>query len=250
MTMTIDPRDGSDDLVAPMKERGVDVKVEYLRSGDVAFDGRGEKGQPLRIGIEYKKLPDYLSSMKGRLQGIQVPRMLEDYDRRYLIVEGEINYDTKGRILRRAGRHFWKPIPGQPPAAEVIKKLLVMELRGGIYTVGTHNFRETLLWLYCIYRVWTDKDLDEHKSHLAIYAPDIDAALTTPLSWFVEAMSRIEGIGLTRAKALGAEFGDSMDDLLASSLKRISETEVVDIHGNVKRLGKAAATRIYEEIHR
>jgi ERCC4-type nuclease len=245
----IDPREGSDTLIGPLTDRGLPVTVEYI-DADVAFTGRGEKGVPLEVGVEYKKLPDYLASMKGRLQGVQVPRMLKTYDRRYLIVEGEINYDAKGRILRRAGRNFWKPIPGQPPAAEILKKLIVMELRGGIYTIRTSNFRETLLWVECLYRVWTDKDLDEHKSHLAIYAPDIDARMTEELPWFVEAMSRLDGIGLSKAKALGKEFNNSMDDLLASSLHRISQTPVEDLRGGVKRLGKVAAKRIFEEIHR
>lgn len=249
MSLIVDPRDGSDALVAPLIERGIQVNTFYI-DADVQFTGRGERGAPVTVGIEYKKLPDYLSSMKGRLQVVQVPRMLKKYDRRYLLIEGEINYDTKGRILRRAGRNFWKPIPGQPGVAEIIKKLLVMELRGGIYTIHTMNFRETLLWLECIYRVWTDKDLDEHKSHLAIYAPDIDNRVGEDLTWFVEAMSRIEGIGLTKAKSLGTEFHDSMDELMASSLHRISETPITDLKGNVKRLGNSAAQTIFKEIHR
>src|SRR6185436_1239721 len=120
MTMLIDPRAGSADLVEPMKTLGIPVKVETLNSGDIAFTGRGEGGKPISIGVEHKKLNDYLASMKGRMQGRQLTEMLKDYDRRYLIIEGEFEHDGQGRLLRRAGRAFWKPIPGAPPAAEVL----------------------------------------------------------------------------------------------------------------------------------
>jgi ERCC4-type nuclease len=237
--MTIDPREGSVDLVDPLREKGITIiDDEYLRSGDVSFVGRGEGGQRLRIGIEYKKLPDYLASMKGRLQAIQVPRMVEDYDRRYLIIEGEMNYDSKGRLLRRAGRNFWKPIPGQPGAAEVIKKLIVMELRGGIYTIRTHDFRETLLWVYSLYRVWTDSDLDAHKSHLAIHAPDLDERLLEKHSLVRTMAAQLPGVGYLLSKQVEDRFPSVREMVRAS----VEDWKAID------GIGKKKAQTIYNSL--
>lgn len=243
--MFIDPRGGSCELVEPMKALGIPVKVKTLNSGDISFVGRGVGGEPLLIGVEHKKLPDYLSSMgTRRLQHRQLPEMLKDYDRRYLIVEGDIEHDSGGRLLRRAGRHFWKPIPGAPPAAEVLKRLLVMELRGGIYTIPTVKQRQSCLWLMCLYRVWTDKDLDEHRSHLAL-APDLDPELSEDISWFRDACGRLPDVGYKRSKSFDALFKGSMEMLMASSVQKIA-----DITTNGRRLGRPAAERIYKELHR
>lgn len=250
MVMLIDPREGSADLVDPMKALGVDAQLAHLEFGDIAFNGRGEKGKPLRIGVEYKKLGDYLASMKGRLQGHQLPGMIDAYDRRYLIIEGDFEHDSQGRMLRRAGRSFWKPIPGAPPAAEVLKRLLVMELRGGIYTITTTKQRQTCLWLMCLYRVWCDKALDEHKSHLAIYSPDLDDRLTEDISWFRDACYRLPGVGFERSKAFETAFEGSMENLMAASMQEIADVETVDKNDKPRRLGRPAAERIFKELHK
>lgn len=249
MTMFIDGREGSKDLIDPMKALGIDVAEAYLEYGDIAFNGRGEKGKTLRIGIEYKKMGDYLASMKGRLQGHQLPGMIDAYDRRYLIVEGDFEHDTQGRLLRRAGRSFWKPIPGAPPAAEVLKRLLVMELRGGIYTITTTKQRQTCLWLMCLYRIWTDKDLDEHKSHIAIYS-DLDNKLTEDVSWFRHACYRLPGVGLKVSEAFEAAFEGSMENLMAASMQEIADVETVDRNDKPRRLGRPTAERIFRELHK
>lgn len=250
MTMLIDPREGSKDLVEPMVALGVDAQEAHLEFGDIAFNGRGLKGKPLKIGIEYKKMGDYLSSMKGRLQGHQLPGMVEAYDRRYLIVEGEFEYDSHGRLLRRAGRSFWKPMPGSPPAVEVLKRLLVMELRGGIYTIPTTKARQTHLWLLALYRVWTDKDMDDHKSHLALYAPDLDPQVSDDIPWFRDACGRLPGVGYRRSKSFELAFEGSMENLMASSMQEIADVETPDKHGKPRRLGRPTAERIYKELHR
>src|SRR6185436_7238079 len=227
-----------------MKTLGIPVKVETLNSGDIAFTGRGEGGKPISIGVEHKKLNDYLASMKGRMQGRQLTEMLKDYDRRYVIIEGEFEHDGQGRLLRRAGRAFWKPIPGAPPAAEVLKMLLVMELRGGVYTITTTKQRQSCLWLMSLYRVWTDKDMDDHRSHLALYAPDLDTTLTEEVSVFRRMVGQLPGVGFKRSKAFEDAFDGDMDKLMAASLR-----ELADVETEGRKFGKSAAQRAYKELH-
>lgn len=244
MTMFIDPRGGSCDLIEPMRALGVKVKEKLMNSGDIAFTGRGEKGELLGIGIEHKKLADYLASMKGRLQGRQLTEMLKDYDRRYLIIEGEIEHDGQGRLTRRAGRHFWKTIPGAPPAVEVMKRMFVMELRGGISTYFTTKQRMTCLMLLALYRVWTDKDMDEHKSHLALYAPDLDPELMEDIGWFRDACGRLPGVGFKRSKSFESTFG-GMESLMAADIP-----EIAAVKTNNRMLGTSTAQRIHAELHK
>jgi ERCC4-type nuclease len=251
MTMLIDPQganaDGkgsSRDLIEPMRALGVRVREKLLDSADVMFVGRGNGGEPLTIGVEYKKVGDYISSMKGRMQGEQLPKMLKTFDRRYLFIEGDFEHDAQGRLLRRAGRAFWKIHPGAPPAIELLKRLFVMELCGGIYTVWTRNQRQTCLWLLALYRTWTDKDLDKHKSHLALYAPDLDPRLGEDIPWFRDACGRLPGISYERSKAFEDTFEGSMENLMNASI-----ADIANVTTNGRKLGHSAAERIYRELH-
>ena len=44
MTLHIDPRAGSADLIEPMRALGIPVEEKWLNSGDISFTGRGEGG--------------------------------------------------------------------------------------------------------------------------------------------------------------------------------------------------------------
>ena len=168
----VDYRQGSQELIAPLKKLGLPVDETTLEFGDVAFQGRGVKGAPVSIGVEVKKLPELVASLRsGRLQGHQLPGMCQTYDYRWLLIEGELQFDQKGALLRRAGRRDWRPMPGQMGVGELLKRLHVMHLCAGLVPLWAADQRATVVQLEMLYRVWTDVDLDEHKSHLGTYRP-------------------------------------------------------------------------------
>ena len=168
----VDYRQGSQELIAPLKNLGLPVDETTLEFGDVAFQGRGVKGAPVSIGVEVKKLPELVASLRsGRLQGHQLPGMCQTYDYRWLLIEGELQFDQKGALLRRAGRRDWRPMPGQMGVGELLKRLHVMHLCAGLVPLWAADQRATVVHLEMLYRVWTDVDLDEHKSHLGTYRP-------------------------------------------------------------------------------
>ena len=168
----VDYRQGSQELIAPLKRLGLPVDETTLEFGDVAFEGRGIKGAPVSIGVEVKKLPELVASLRsGRLQGHQLPGMCQSYDYRWLLIEGDLQFDQKGALLRRAGRRSWAPIPGQMSIGELFKRLHVMHLCAGLVPLWAADQRATIVQLEMLYRVWTDVDLDEHNSHLGTYRP-------------------------------------------------------------------------------
>jgi hypothetical protein len=131
------------------------------------------------------------------------------------------------------------------------QELLNIQTRGGCWIKETTTRRDTLRFILACYRYWTDKDLDEHKSHLAIYAPDLDRGLFTPPSDFRKALTVIlPGIGYTTSGAVERYIGETKT--LREQLHRVlsmreadwAALEIPNGKGKVKRLGASRAKAI------
>src|SRR6266446_2939294 len=119
----VDYRQGSHELVAPLQALGLPVEETTLEFGDVAFEGRGEGGKPVSIGIEFKKLGELVQALRTqRLQGYQLKGMRKAFDYSYLFVEGELLYGDAGGLLRRKGKRALVPLPGQMSVSELLKR--------------------------------------------------------------------------------------------------------------------------------
>jgi hypothetical protein len=94
----VDDRVGSRHLAAMI--RG--AELTRLDSGDAAFtaaDGR-------LVGIECKRVSDALQCMMtGRLADMQLPKMQQQYDIRYLLIEGRYRPDPDNGLLQL----WWQP---------------------------------------------------------------------------------------------------------------------------------------------
>jgi hypothetical protein len=243
---------GSAELVAPLLKLGLPAELAELEFGDVAFMGRGEGGAPLYIGIELKKLSDLVQSLTSkRLQGHQLLGLTRDFDRRYLLIEGHFHNDDKGHavVFRGVGRP--KPLKGAPQAVVLEQEIINLQTRGGLWVKETTTRRDTLRFILAAYRYWTDKDLDEHKSHLAIYAPDLDRGLFTPPSDFRKALTVIlPGIGYTTSGAVERYIGETktlreqLHRVLSMRLEDWASLEIPNGRGKVKRLGASRAQAI------
>ena len=206
--LLVDSRAGSKDLVAPLAAAGLPVESTTLVFGDVAFLGRGEQGTGVWVGVEHKKLSDFVQSlMSGRLAGHQLTGMLATYDRNYLVIEGEWGVDKAGRVVvpsKFKGRTT--PLKGAPAASVLEQRVLTLETRAGLRVRWTRTQHETVRYLSALYRFWTDRDLDEHRSHLAVYAPDLDRALLVPVSDERRVYAAIPALGYTRSRAVEQHF--------------------------------------------
>jgi ERCC4-type nuclease len=245
----VDSRAGSEELVKPLLNLGLPVEETQLDYGDVAFLGRGEGGKQVFIGVEHKKVPDLVQSLtSGRLQGHQLPGMLQMYDRSWLVVEGEWTTDPAGSVHTWQSRGKKRRLKGAPPAMELEKRLLCLETRGGFRVRHCPGRQDTLRFLFALYRYWTDKDLDEHKSHLAIHAPDMDAKMLDHISDFRRIAAQVPGIGMVRSEAFELAYHGSMLELCNSTVEAIAEVRTSDDKGKTRRVGESTARKIWEAL--
>jgi ERCC4-type nuclease len=205
--LLVDYRAGSKDLIDPLRRLGLPVEETDLAFGDIAFCGRGEGGAPVAIGIEHKRISDLIQSMtSGRLQGHQLLGMLDAYDRHYLIIEGDWDQDSQGRAVMFRGKGVRKPIHGAPPAIELEKRICTLEARGGFRLRYTTTRRGSIRTIIALYRFWTDKDLDLHRSHLAVHAPDLDRGLKIPISLKRQLAATLPDVGYIKSQAVDNYF--------------------------------------------
>ena len=212
--LLVDYRAGSAELLAPLRKMGLPAESGDIPA-DLAWEGRGEKGTPVMVGVEFKKLGELVQSLRTqRLQGHQLIKMRDNFEFCYLVIEGELLYDQVGKLLRRCGRRQFRPLPGGMAAQELFKRVQVLHLRGGLNPIWTRTRYDTLIQLAALYRVWTDKALDQHDSHIAIY----QAPTLAPVSEFRAFISRIDGISLRKSLSIEKHFGGSIRRAVNASM--------------------------------
>lgn len=238
----VDSRIGSADLATPLRAMGLPAELVTLDSGDVAFEGRGIGGKVLSIGIELKKLGDLVSSLRTGRLAEQVSRMLGPdpaYDYAWLLVEGRWSADDQGQLVK-LNKRTWKVLPGGMSAAEFQKQILTFELCGGMHVRHCIARPDTLRFIASLYRWFTDKSMDLHRSHLAVHTP----VTFLPVSDFRAAIQRFPGIGARTSLVVEQVFGGSLRRAVTASVLEWSEIEVVDGKGKSRRLGMKVAEKI------
>ena len=205
--LLVDTRAGSCELLQPLRKMGLPVEEGVNIPADIAFEGRGEGGISVNIGIEYKKLPELVQSLRTqRLQGHQLIKMRDNFEFCYLLVEGELHYDTKGMLQKRSGRYEFRALPGRMSVSELYKRLCVLHLRGGLNYIFVKTRTDSLQWISAVYRAWTDCNLDQHQSHIAIYQAPTLAAISEFRGFF----SRIAGLGIRKTLPVEKHFQGSI----------------------------------------
>lgn len=240
--LLVDYREGSKELIAPLKKMGLPVEQSDLDAGDVAFVGRGERGASVTIGVEFKKLGELMQSLRtGRLQGHQLGKMQEQFEFMYLLIEGELRFDDRGKVLKRIGRKDYRPYPGGMLVGELLKRLNVLHLRWGIVPIWCEARRASVMQIAMLYRTWTDTDLDKHKSHLAVYRPPP----VLPISPKRQALCAWPGIQVKVSKAALDRF-KTLRGAANADIDEWADLAIVDEAGKSRRLGTSVARRIVE----
>jgi ERCC4-type nuclease len=235
----LDERVGSRDLLPLMPKNS--AKLTRLEFGDIAFLGRGVDDAPVSIGIERKRLNDFLTSLTtGRLSGHQLPGLTNSYDVVYLLVEGLCRPNPRDGILETPRHKGWYPVTlgsRRFMAKELWSYLNTLQILAGVYVWKTGTARESAQWITNLYHWWNSKPMDAHKSHTLKHTPY--AQLTVTKSTFVERMvAQLSGIGYKRAREVSKHFRSAIEVISAT------EREWTAIPG----IGKILAKRIIEEI--
>jgi len=246
----VDDRIGSADLVEPLRAMGLPVEEVRLHAGDVAFWGKGPDGSALAIGIELKRLGDLVSSIRtGRLSGGQLPKLLGSrgaFDYCWLVVEGHWRTNSAGQIVvpyysRKKKQRTWAPLQGGLMASEMEKRVMTLELCGGLHVRHTNTAQDTHQFIVNLYHWWSDKDMDRHTSHLTPHT--VHAFL--PVSPFRTTVQTFPGIGPRTSLAVERRFHGSLVDAVSAPIEVWASIETVGDKGTTRKLGRAVATQIH-----
>jgi len=224
------------------------VDLTRLESCDAAFVGRGIADEPITVGIELKRVhgsnaakTDLLTSLRsGRLAGHQLGGM-QAYDRAWLITEGLWRANDEG-VVEIYERGSWTPIKSGRSSLlmrDIEAQLLTITTRGGINYWHCPTPRDTVRFIATLYRWWTEKSLDEHRSHQAIYLPPPDRAVFIEPSPFLKMVSCVPGVGYDKALAIEQHFGSF------SAFYTASPQDLCAVPG----IGTTLADRIYHTLH-
>lgn len=204
---------GSHGLWDDLKKTSLPCERSKLEFGDLMFIGNGPEGD-VTVGLEFKKIRDLLQSIRDkRLQGHQLVGM-QDYDFRYLLVEGEYRSTPDGLVALRGGISVWKPAPGRMSSAELAKTLIGFPLRAGTLVWETRTRRDSIDWITNLYRTFTDKPWDDHTSHVGVYRP----ATLVPISDKRVTFCTLPGIGVKTSALIEAHFKGNIRKAANASL--------------------------------
>lgn len=218
----VDDRAGSVDLVKypPLKRSGV---LTRLRAGDVMIIGNGPGHKPVLVGVEVKTVADLVSSIdSGRLQGKQLPEMLQDYDDSWLLTYGDYRCSNHGDLQVRVRGKWVEHVYGGKDGAA----LPYVYLEAFLHTVAQvgvrhrHIYgvtRDVSLWVGGLARWWA-KPWAKHGGMKTLDAPgrpglmpDVDR--DTHLRARVAAC--LPGLGYKRAVDVARHFGSVRQMMLA-----------------------------------
>lgn len=236
----LDNRIGSKELFTLMP-KGL-VELTRLEYGDASFLGRGADDVPMPIGVERKRLGDFLVSMTtGRLSGHQIPGLLASYDVVYLVLEGLWRPNPNNGLLEKPTARGWAPVslgPRQFMAKEVWSYMNTLQIMVNMHVWHSGTARSTAQWLTNLYHWWNNKPLDAHKGHLKPHKGCVQ--LSTKRPGIVQRVAaELGGVGFERSKAVAKKFGSLMELVLAAE----------EDWRSVEGIGKTLAKRIMKEIH-
>lgn len=224
---------------------GRECTVCRLESADVAFAAAAGLG----VGIEVKTVTDALSCMfTGRLADMQLPKMVEMYDVRYLIIQEMYRAEPGTGVLQR-----WKVFPSEKKVicgtwydahagnAKVMYAQFEMWLHTLCETTGTRLERTldtpgTVSLILALYRWWQRRD---HKSMHVIQEPQGDAADLVRPSTLRRIAACLPCIGWERSKHVVKRFTSLRELALADS----------DTWESIPGIGKVIAQRVMKEIN-
>lgn len=223
--LIVDERIGSRDLLAPLQRYGVPAELGHLDYGDFGFIGKGIDGADVFIGVELKESRDIVKSMQsGRFAGHQLLGLAcgehKMYDRAWLVTEG-IWRAGAGGVLEHFAKG-WRTVNAGTRSLmlnDLESWILTQMIRGGLSYWHCSTRADTIRFLSVLYHWWTDKELQEHRSHQQIYLPPPDRVMMSPPSTFLKMVSCIDGVGWEKGRALEQHCNGDWDTLRSQAIQ-------------------------------
>jgi ERCC4-type nuclease len=196
------------------------------------------------IGAEIKRVTDGVNCMfSGRLADLQLPRMSEVYDFRYLIVEGIYRADAEGVLERYVGElGKWGSFKDATAGRKrVMYSQFEMWLHsaahlGGAYLERTAEPQDTARLLMTLEAWWKR---EEHKSFNVMHMYEGDSAALVRPSVLRRIAAELPLIGWERSAAVVERF-HSVAEMVGASEKDWMEVEGI---------GKGIAKQVVEALN-
>jgi ERCC4-type nuclease len=239
--MQIDGSTGSNTLIEPLAalSNGQAIKSNLVLLGaDVAWTGHGPDGL-VSVGLEYKTVWDLIESIcTDRLGASQIPLMVDNYDVRYLLVEGSYRRGADGNIEVEQFPGKWVTLR-RGKAGHVAYSYVSRFMKSCYHQAGFWELR-TLSKTGTVHEIhecwsWWQKEWAAHDSLAGIYAPVLGGPVRFRKPNFVaQCAFPLPGIGSLLAHRVGAHFKTVADMVNAPS------SEWAKIEG----IGKQLSTRL------
>jgi ERCC4-type nuclease len=215
------------------------VSRARLKFGDVSFEGNGPEGRVVTVGIEVKRVPDLLQSLKdGRLVGTQLPGLQRSYELPWLMVHGSARPGRDGLLEVYHPRWKWVKPHANVMFKDVQKFLWTMRFKYGVDWRWYPSTEDMVVGIQSLYEWWTGKEWEEHASGQAFDFSTEKTFLYQP-SFTRSVAKELPGIGWKRSRDVVHRFRTVESMVLAS------ESEWRSVPG----VGKVNARRIYKAIH-
>jgi ERCC4-type nuclease len=218
--------------------------VTELEFGDVAIMGNGPDG-PVTVGIERKRIRDLVNSIaSGRLVGHQIPGMMKDYHKSYLLIEGQFRAHRITKEIETLAGRVWKEASmgkNKIRWRDLWMFLNSLSVMTGVVVYHCMGMKETVDLITTLDEWWS-KDWDKHKGHLAMYkttqtGPYMSLRKPTLLRRMA---SELPGIGFGRSKAV-EELFKTVPAMLSAT-----EEEWLEVEG----IGKVTAKLCWDALHK
>lgn len=222
---------------------------KHLIAGDFCFAGNGEKG-PCLVGIERKRIRDMLSSMRlGRYTGEQVPKLIEHYDYKFLVIEGTYRTNWYSGLLEDLVGKQYAPISygrGNYTGLELESFLISNILCTPIKIKRTRDERETVEFLIALNHRFSEP-WDKNLEHVtAIHQPEQYATIGKA-STVRRVAYCLQGIGWDKSGSVEQNYKSVWDvmstDPNCTCIRPAKEYE------KLPKFGKVLSKRMWDQLH-
>ena len=212
-----------------------------LIAGDMCFSGNGANGTCM-VGIERKRLKDMLNSIRsGRFSGEQLPKLVDQYEYSYLILEGIWRSNWESGVLEEIYGSGWSPVrlnkTGTPFVALELQSFLnTIATQTPVHVLHSSSERDTVDQVIGLERYYT-KPWDKHHGHLALHTPPTHVLLGKA-GTVRRVAAALDGLGWEKSATVAGYF-KTVEEMVQADVK-----EWMKLPG----FGKVLANRVWKEL--
>lgn len=240
----VDDQSGSSTLFPFIRNLTSDALMSRIDTGfgDIMWIGNGPDDTELRVGVEYKKIDDVLTCMvDGRYTGHQAGGMIDNYDRRYLLVEGRIRCDRNTGIMQKLSGDRWRDISRAGRGftyRELYHWFTTVEEMTQTRVVLTYDEHESARWAVMKHSWYVNKAWNEHTAFHQFHEIQPPTASIVPPSLIRRVAKELPDIRWERSIAVEAKFPSVREMINAN----------VQTWQTIEGIGKTIANRVVNAI--